>query len=406
MRDRGRDYRIVFVPEPVCWTEVPSTRAVLRRQRHPLAPRACGRRCGPTGACCSARRYGRVGWVGLPYYWLFELFAPLIEAAGLVLVPLGVAFGVVNVQYAVVLLLVSYGYAIFVTLAAMCAEEWAFHRYERWRDLAAGVGGAVFENLGYRQMTVLVAARGLVGQPARQGAGVGRDDPRGVRGGGGMTSPEDPDHDAPALELERLRAAAEDKDQRLARLGHELRAPLTSIAGCVEMLLDGVLGDLTPEQCARVEVVGRNAERLQASSPSCRRPGRPACVPCTGTRACLDVAAIVGAAVDLLRPTARLGGVVLDERPAGRRLHVLGDALRLEGAVVNVVGNAVKYTPRGGSVTVRSARGGRPRRRRGGGHRDRYPVRRARPPDRALVPCAQRHGIRHRRRRAGPGPGP
>ena len=68
----------------------------------------------------------------------------------------------------------------------------------------------------------------------------------------------------------------------------------------------------------------------------------------------LDVAGIVGAAVDLLRPTARLGGVVLDERPPARRLHVLGDALRLEGAVVNVLGNAVKYTPRGGSVTVRT----------------------------------------------------
>ena len=94
--------------------------------------------------------------------------------------PLGIAFGVVNVQYALVLLLVSYGYAIFVTLAAMCAEEWAFHRY----DAVARPGrrrsaAAVFENLGYRQMTVLWRLEGLVGQPARQGAGVGRDDPRG-----------------------------------------------------------------------------------------------------------------------------------------------------------------------------------------------------------------------------------
>jgi len=154
LRDQGRDYRVVFVPEPVCWTEVPSTRAVLRRQRIRWH-RGLWETLWAYRGMLFRRRYGRVGWVGLPYYWLFELFAPLIEAAGLVLVPLGIAFGVVNVQYAVVLLLVSYGYAIFVTLAAMCAEEWAFHRYERWRDLAAGVGGAVFENLGYRQMTVL-----------------------------------------------------------------------------------------------------------------------------------------------------------------------------------------------------------------------------------------------------------
>jgi cellulose synthase/poly-beta-1,6-N-acetylglucosamine synthase-like glycosyltransferase len=154
MRDRGRDYRVVFVPEPVCWTEVPSTRAVLRRQRSRWH-RGLWETLWAYRSMLFRRRYGRIGWVGLPYYWLFELLAPLIEAGGLILVPLGVAFGVVNVQYAVVLLFVSYGYAIFVTLAAMCAEEWAFHRYDRWRDLGIAVAAAVFENFGYRQMTVL-----------------------------------------------------------------------------------------------------------------------------------------------------------------------------------------------------------------------------------------------------------
>ena len=154
MRDRGREYRVVFVPEPVCWTEVPSTRAVLRRQRSRWH-RGLWETLWAYRSMLFRRRYGRIGWVGLPYYWLFELLAPLIEAGGLILVPLGVAFGVVNVQYAVVLLFVSYGYAIFVTLAAMCAEEWAFHRYDRWRDLGIAVAAAVFENFGYRQMTVL-----------------------------------------------------------------------------------------------------------------------------------------------------------------------------------------------------------------------------------------------------------
>ena len=139
---------------------------------------------------------------------------------------------------------------------------------------------------------------------------------------------------------------------RLSTVGHELRAPLTSIEGWVEILLDGALGELTPEQSRAVEVIGRNAARLQAQVGELRSTGAlPSGPPAPGDGV-VDVAAVVGAAIDLVRPTARLGGIVLDERPAGRRLTVLGDTLRLEGAVVNVVGNAVKYTPRGGSVTV------------------------------------------------------
>lgn len=160
MQQTKRDYHVEFVPEPVAWTEVPATLHVLRSQRrrwhrglwevlwkyrHMVSP-----------------QHGRIGLVALPYYWVFELIAPVIELAGLILISAGLALGVVDVGSLALFLLVIYGYAIVVTLAAMAVEELSFHRYPRWRDLGATLLAAVVENFGYRQLTAWWRLEGLV----------------------------------------------------------------------------------------------------------------------------------------------------------------------------------------------------------------------------------------------------
>ena len=154
LRDRDRDYRVAFVPEPVLWTEVPSTAAVLRRQRKRWH-RGLWETLWAYRGMVFRPRYGRVGMIALPYYWVFELFAPLLEAFGIVIVPLALLVGVVNIPYAVLFLVLAYGLAVLVTLSAMAAEEWSFHRHERWRDLGLTLVASVLENIGYRQLTVL-----------------------------------------------------------------------------------------------------------------------------------------------------------------------------------------------------------------------------------------------------------
>ncbi len=153
MRDSGREYRVHFVPDPVSWTEVPLSFAVLRNQRRRWH-RGLWETLWKYRGMVLNPRYGRIGFVALPYYWLFELLAPLLEAFGIVIVPLALLLGAVNVPYAVLFLTLAYGYAVLVTLAAMTVEEWAFHRHDRWRDLATTLAASVLENIGYRQLTV------------------------------------------------------------------------------------------------------------------------------------------------------------------------------------------------------------------------------------------------------------
>ena len=160
-RDRGSNYRIVYVPEPVCWTEVPTTRDVLGRQRsrwsHGLAQVLWKYRhmmCNP--------KYGRIGMVAMPYYLVFELLGPIVELFGVAAVILGLTFGVVNTEFALIFAVVALLYGITLSIAALLVEEISFHKYSRWRDLGVGFAAAVAENIGYRQLHAWWRLKGLV----------------------------------------------------------------------------------------------------------------------------------------------------------------------------------------------------------------------------------------------------
>lgn len=159
MRESKRKYRVIFIAEPVCWTEVPSTAAVLARQRRrwhrglwEVLVKYRGMTFNP--------RYGTVGMIALPYYWIFELIAPAIELFGIIIVPLGLLLGVVDVPYALAFIAVAYLYAIFVSVMALLVEEASFHRYNRWRDLGTALLVSVLENIGYRQLTAVWRMQG------------------------------------------------------------------------------------------------------------------------------------------------------------------------------------------------------------------------------------------------------
>jgi cellulose synthase/poly-beta-1,6-N-acetylglucosamine synthase-like glycosyltransferase len=160
MRRERRDYRVTFVAEPVSWTEVPSSVGVLARQRRRWH-RGLWEVLWKYRSMFGNPRYGRIGVLAVPYYWLFELIAPVLEFLGIVLVPLGLIAGLVNVRYAVEFVLVAYVYAIVVTLSALCVEEFSFHRYQRWRDLVTALAACAVENLGYRQLTAWWRLQGL-----------------------------------------------------------------------------------------------------------------------------------------------------------------------------------------------------------------------------------------------------
>jgi CheY-like chemotaxis protein len=139
-------------------------------------------------------------------------------------------------------------------------------------------------------------------------------------------------------------------------LSHELRTPLNAILGWSGLLRDAG-GD--PERLARgLSVIDRNGRTLAQLVSDLLDMSRIAAGRIEVQHAEVDLLAAVDGAVEAVRPAARAKGVALS-RSAGPELpRVVGDAERLRQVAWNLVSNAVKFTPPGGSVDVRIGREG------------------------------------------------
>src|SRR5262249_14922114 len=142
LRDQHRPYRIEFVSEPGCWTEVPETAAVLARQRRRWARGLADVVWGHRGVVAQPP-YRRVGLLVIPYYLVFELLGPVIELVGVFAAVLGLVFGLLAPAFAALFFAVALGYGILLSITALLVEELTYHRYDRWRDLGVAVAASI-----------------------------------------------------------------------------------------------------------------------------------------------------------------------------------------------------------------------------------------------------------------------
>ena len=153
LRETNRPYRVAFVPDPVCWTECPETLAGLRSQRERWQ-RGLGETLEHNRVMLGNPRYGRVGLLAMPYYMLFEYLGPLVEAAGIVILPFGWALGLVSTPLFLIFLMASLVYGTLLSLLALLLEELSFRRYRDPKQLARLVMVTLLENFGLRQLQV------------------------------------------------------------------------------------------------------------------------------------------------------------------------------------------------------------------------------------------------------------
>jgi cellulose synthase/poly-beta-1,6-N-acetylglucosamine synthase-like glycosyltransferase len=158
--DAGQPHRIVFLPEPVCWTECPETLQALGRQRarwHRGAMETLVRH----GKMLVQPKYGRVGMIGLGQVLLFDFIGPILELAGYVLLPAMWLLGILNADYLIAFFSLSIFFGIAISVGALAIEESELRRVGKVSDLLRLAAAAVLENFGFRQMNSWWRIRGF-----------------------------------------------------------------------------------------------------------------------------------------------------------------------------------------------------------------------------------------------------
>jgi cellulose synthase/poly-beta-1,6-N-acetylglucosamine synthase-like glycosyltransferase len=160
LREQKRPYRVFHIPDPVCFTEVPETISVLgmqrdRWQRGLLDTMLRHRRM------MFRPRYGIVGMVVMPLFFLFELCGPFVEVAGYLWLLKTLLTDGINTTFAIPFFLVAFLWSLILSVQALVLEALDRPGMRTLGQHFRFILMAALENFGYRQLTLWFRMRGV-----------------------------------------------------------------------------------------------------------------------------------------------------------------------------------------------------------------------------------------------------
>ncbi|WP_059172808.1 glycosyltransferase [Bacillus sp. FJAT-27445] len=160
IKEKGLKKKVVYVPDPVCWTEVPEDLATLRRQRSRWH-RGLFESLWAHRKLTLNPKYGSIGFVAFPYFWFVEFLGPIVELSGYVFVLLCLFLGGSYFEFAILILLLSLLYGSVISMAAVLLEEWSLTKYPQVRNIVKLFLYSLTETIWYRPLTVLWRCEGI-----------------------------------------------------------------------------------------------------------------------------------------------------------------------------------------------------------------------------------------------------
>lgn len=159
MEEKKKKYRIVYLPDPLCWTEAPSNLKILGKQRNRWT-RGTAETLWIHKKLIFNPRYHFLGMISMPFWFLFEWLAPIVETTAFLYLIMMAFLGILNVELFITLFLLIYVFAIMYSTAAILFEELSFHQYKKKRDILRLLATALIEPIIIHPITVYYAIRG------------------------------------------------------------------------------------------------------------------------------------------------------------------------------------------------------------------------------------------------------
>jgi cellulose synthase/poly-beta-1,6-N-acetylglucosamine synthase-like glycosyltransferase len=179
MSEQREKYKIEYVPDPLCWTEAPSNISTFGRQRSRWT-RGTIETLTDHSKIFFSPRYGSMGMLGYPFWFLFEWLAPLVEIIGIIYAIILYITGNLSLNFILITFLFVYTFALFFTTWAILYEELTFHRYERKGDVFRLWIAAVLEPFILHPIALFFSIKGNI-QYARGNRKWGKMERRGFK---------------------------------------------------------------------------------------------------------------------------------------------------------------------------------------------------------------------------------
>ncbi len=167
-RDRGEPYRIEYLVDPVCWTQVPEEPRILRNQRDRWH-RGLWEVLWAHRDMLFNPRYGRIGLVALPYMWFVEGLSPVFEVAGYLLVAVLAVLGHLDVAFASAFFALALLYGVLVSLGTTALDVVLPHSPRRAIDRFRLLNAVITESFWYRPWLAFVRLVATFGVRSKRG---------------------------------------------------------------------------------------------------------------------------------------------------------------------------------------------------------------------------------------------